>query len=221
MRVNVFRRLRDAPMTMPVEFMRPISREAVNALPIKRYDGDVRLVASREDAERAAADFDAEPVVGFDTETRPAFRAGQSYAPALVQVASARAVYLFQLARADFSTALPALLASRKTVKAGVGLADDLRQLRRVFVLAPAALVDLGAVARGQGLEQSGLRALAALFLGIRIPKGTRTSNWAARALSPQQIAYAATDAWTCRELYLRFAALGLVSAGAAGQLRP
>lgn len=208
-------------MTMPVEFLRAISREAVNALPIRRYEGDVRLVASREDAERAAADFAAERVVGFDTETRPAFRAGESYPPALVQVASARAVYLFQLARADFSAALPALLASGKTVKAGVGLADDLRQLRKVFELAPAALVDLGAVARGQGIEKSGVRTLAALFLGIRIPKGTKTSNWAARELSPQQIAYAATDAWACRELYLRFAALGLVSAGAAGHLRP
>src|SRR5439155_23846101 len=93
--------------------------------------------------------------------------------------------------------------------------ADDLRQLRRVFVLSPAALVDLGAVARGQGIEKSGVRALAALFLGVRIPKGTRTSNWATRSLSPQQITYAATDAWTCRELYLRFAALGLLPAGA------
>jgi ribonuclease D len=78
-------------------------------------------------------------------------------------------------------------------------------------------------VARGQGIEKSGVRTLAALFLGIRIPKGTKTSNWAARTLSPQQIAYAATDAWACRELYLRFAELGLVSSGAgggAGQLR-
>jgi ribonuclease D len=203
-------------MTLHAEFLRAITPEAVNALPIKRYEGDVRMVASREDAERAAADFAAERVVGFDTETRPAFRPGQSYAPALVQVASARAVYLFQLSRADFSTLLPALLASVSTVKAGVGLADDLRQLRRVFVLSPVALVDLGAVARGQGLGKSGVRALAALFLGIRIPKGTRTSNWAARSLSPQQIAYAATDAWTCRELYLRFAALGLVSSARA-----
>jgi ribonuclease D len=208
-------------MTMPAEFLRPISREAVNALPIRRYEGDVRLVASREDAERAAADFAAEGVVGFDTETRPAFRAGDSYPPALVQVASARAVYLFQLARLDFSAVISALLGSAKTVKAGVGLADDLRQLRKVFELAPAALVDLGAVARRHGIEKSGVRTLAALFLGIRIPKGTKTSNWATRALSPQQIAYAATDAWTCRELYLRFAALGLLSAGAAGQLRP
>ena len=178
----------------------------------------MHLVATREDAERAAADFAAEHVVGFDTETRPAFRAGQSYPPALVQVASARAVYLFQLARADFSTVLSALLASGKTVKAGVGLADDLRQLRKVFELAPAALVDLGALARSHGVERSGVRTLAALFLGIRIPKGTKTSNWAARTLSPQQIAYAATDAWACRELYVRFAALRLVPSGATAR---
>lgn len=220
MRVNVFR-LRHASMTLQVEFLRAITPEAVNALPIRRYEGEVRLVASREEAERAAADFAAEPVVGFDTETRPAFRAGVSYPPALVQVASSRAVYLFQLARADFSATLAALLASGRTVKAGVGLADDLRQLRKLFELAPAALVDLGAVARGFGLEKSGVRTLAALFLGIRIPKGTKTSNWAARTLSPQQVAYAATDAWACRALYLRFAELGLVSSGAGGPVRP
>jgi len=205
-------------MTLPVEFLRAISPEAVNALPIRRYEGEVHLVATREDAERAAADFAAEHVVGFDTETRPAFRAGQSYPPALVQVASARAVYLFQLARADFSAVLSALLASGKTVKAGVGLADDLRQLRKVFELAPAALVDLGALARSHGVERSGVRTLAALFLGIRIPKGTKTSNWATRTLSPQQIAYAATDAWACRELYVRFAALRLVPSGATAR---
>ena len=205
-------------MTLPVEFLRAISPEAVNALPIRRYEGDVRLVATREDAERAAADFAAEHVVGFDTETRPAFRVGQSYPTALVQVASARAVYLFQLARADFSAVLRDLLASASTVKAGVGLAEDVRQLGKLFELAPAALVDLGALARAHGVERSGVRTLAALFLGIRIPKGTKTSNWAARTLSPQQIAYAATDAWACRELYLRFAAMRLVPTGATAR---
>src|SRR5919108_2940612 len=198
-------------MTLPVEFMRAITPEAVNALPIRRYDGEVRLVASREETERAAADFAGESVVGFDTETRPAFRPGVSYPPALVQVASARAVYLFQLARADFSATLAALLASGSTVKAGVGLGDDLRQLRKLFEVSPAALVDLGAVARGLGIEKSGMRTLAALFLGIRIPKGTKTSNWAARSLSPAQIAYAATDAWVCRQLYLRFEGMRLL----------
>jgi ribonuclease D len=198
-------------MTLPVEFMRAISPEAINALPIRRYEGDVRLVASVDELERAAADLAAERVVGFDTETRPAFRVGERYAPALVQAATARAVYLFQLARLDCSAVLAALLGSATTVKAGVGLGDDLRQLRQVFAFTPAAIVDLGALARRHGVERSGVRALAALFLGIRIPKGTKTSNWAARRLSPAQIAYAATDAWACRELYLRFEGLRLV----------
>ena len=43
------------------------------------------------------------------------------------------------------------------------------------------------------------------------IPKGAKTTNWAARSLTPQQIAYAATDAWACRELYVRFRQLNMV----------
>jgi ribonuclease D len=95
--------------------------------------------------------------------------------------------------------------------KAGVGLADDVRQLQKLFAFTPQALADLGAAARRHDIERSSVRALAALFLGFRIPKGTKTSNWAAPRLSPQQIAYAATDAWACRELYLKFEALKLL----------
>jgi ribonuclease D len=167
------------------------------------------LVASPAEAARAAADLAGERVVGFDTETRPAFKVGQHYPPALAQVATARAVYLFQLQRADFSGVLSALLASQ-TVKAGVGIGDDIKALREVFAFEPAAVCDLGAVARRKGVERSGVRALAAMFLGLRIPKGTKTSNWAAPRLSPAQIAYAATDAWACRELYLKFETQGM-----------
>src|SRR5437762_2776102 len=192
------------------DFMASISKEAINELPIRRYEGEVRLVASAEDAARAAADFAAERVVGFDTETRPAFKVGQRYPAALAQVATARAVYLFQLQRMDFAPILSGLLASA-TVKAGVGIGDDLKQLRELFAFTPAAVCDLGALARRKGVERSSVRALAAMFLGLRIPKGTKTSNWAAPRLSPQQIAYAATDAWACRELYLKFETLGML----------
>jgi len=198
-------------MTLPAEFQRDVSREEINELPIRRYAGEVCLVESARDLERALADFREETVVGFDTETRPAFRVGQSYPPALAQAATARAVYLFPLQRVDCSAALREVFSSAKTVKAGVGLADDLKQLRKTFAFADQRLVDLGAVARRHGLKQSGVRTLAALFLGFRIPKGTKTSNWAAPRLSAQQIAYAATDAWVCRELYLCFQKLALI----------
>ena len=196
--------------TLPVELRRTISREEINELPIRRYEGEVHLVSSAPDLERAMADIRAERVLGFDTETRPAFRKGEHHLPCLVQVATARAVHLFPLQRMDFSAPVAELLASREIVKVGVSLAHDLRELKLVFPFEEASMLDAGATVQRHGLEQTGLRNLAALFLGFRIPKGNRTSNWAARHLSPAQLTYAATDAWVCRELFLRFQELGL-----------
>lgn len=193
--------------------LREIAREAVAELPIRRYQGEVRLVATVDDLAGAMADIRGESVVGLDTETRPAFRKGEDHLPCLVQVATARAVYLFQLRRVDCSAALAELLAAPGIVKAGVALAHDLRQLQRLFPFAEAAVLDLGKVARRQGIGQTGLRNLAAMFLGFRIAKGARTSNWAAPRLSEAQIGYAAMDAWACRELYLHFQETGLLQA--------
>lgn len=197
-------------MSLPAEFLRAISKQEVADLPIRRYAGEVRLVGTPAEADRAMADIRAERVVGFDTETRPAFIRGQSYLPCLAQVATSRAVYLFRLQQVDVSNHLGELLATNETVKAGVALADDLRRLRQLFPFEANRLIDPGIVASGHGLAQTGLRNLAGIFLGFRVPKGARTSNWAAARLSPAQISYAATDAWVCRELYLRFDALGL-----------
>lgn len=186
-----------------------ISREDLAELPIRRYAGEVHLVATPQALARAMDDLRGERVVGFDTETRPAFNKGESHLPCLVQMATARAAYLFQLRQADCADALAEILAAPGIVKAGVAPAHDLRQLKLLFPFEAAAVLDLGVIARRHGMGQTGLRNLAGLFLGFRIPKGTRTSNWAAPRLTPAQINYAATDAWACRELYLRFQALG------------
>ena len=192
---------------------RAISREEIADLPIRRYEGEVLLVSTPEERARAMADIRQERVAGFDTETRPAFVRGQSYLPCLAQVATARAVYLFRLERNDFSAELAEFLASPQVIKVGISIADDLRQLKLVFPFEATRVVDPGNVARRHGLDQTGLRNLAAIFLGFRIPKGNRTSNWAAPRLNPAQITYAATDAWACRELYLHFEAAGMLEA--------
>ena len=77
----------------------------------------------------------------------------------------------------------------RGIVKVGISVAEDLRNLKQVFPFDEQSVLDAGKVARRHGLEQTGLRNLAGIFLGFRIPKGKRTSNWAAQRLSPQQIA--------------------------------
>ena len=191
-----------------------ITREAMNELPIGRYEGPVRLVAGSADLERALEDICRPGVVGFDTETRPAFRVGESYLPSLVQFATAEAVYLMQVQQHDYSAALREIFSSDGVVKAGVSVADDLRNLKKLCEFEERAVVDLGRVAKRNGLKQTGVRNLAGIFLGTRIPKGAKTTNWAARRLTPQQITYAATDAWVCRELYLRFEQLDLIQRG-------
>ena len=190
---------------------RTISREDMANLPIRRYQGRISVVAAPEELEEARSDLQSETVVGLDTETRPAFRKGESHLPCLVQVATARAVYLFQLRRTEVFPVLAELLSDPRIVKAGISLKDDLRALKQVFPFSEQNMLDLGAVARSGGLGQTGVRNLAGILLGFRIPKGTKTSNWAVRELSHAQIAYAATDAWACRELYLKFRALGLL----------
>lgn len=194
------------------EGLREISREALLELPVRRYEGEVCLVETPQQLERALADLHAERVIGFDTETRPAFRKGESYSPSLVQAATASVVYLFQLRRSEVLPVVAGMLESVPIVKTGVSVARDLRDLQAVVPFKPQNVLDLEGVARRCGLKQTGVRNLAGMLLGFRIPKGNTTSNWAAHTLTPAQIAYAATDAWACRELYLRFESLGLLT---------
>jgi hypothetical protein len=196
--------------TLPEQYRRMIGKEEIASLPLRRYDGEVRVVNTAEALAEAMLDIRRERVVGFDTETRPAFQKGESYLPSLVQVATARRVYLLQLQQLDCSREVAELLADPRIVKAGVALAGDVGQLQRLFPFTAAAVVDIGQIAKRHGNQQSGLRNLAALFLGWRIAKGARTTNWSAPSLTPAQIGYAATDAWASRELYLRFEELGL-----------
>ncbi|HUJ11771.1 MAG TPA: 3'-5' exonuclease [Verrucomicrobiae bacterium] len=174
-------------------------------LPILRYEGPTHLVRTEDGLRKAMHDIAREQVVGFDTETPPTFRKGQVHAPSLVQIATRHTVHLFQLAQMDCSRVLAAAFENPQLVKAGVALSRDLSELQKLFPFVPANIVDLGEIAKRQGMKQTGLRNLAGLFLGGRITKGPQTSNWAQPDLAPTQIRYAATDAWACRELYVRF----------------
>jgi len=185
----------------------------INRLPICRYEGPVSVVRNQAGLSGALRALEAERLLGFDTETRPAFKKGVKHAPALLQLAGSGGVYVFQLAAVGLPAPLRALLADGARIKAGVALGHDVRELRTIADFAPAGFVELEKLARSAGLKNYGLRGLAAALLGVRISKKVRLSNWAAAHLSTDQIAYAATDAWISRELYLRFEQAGCAAA--------
>ena len=165
--------------------------------------------------EKALPDLQQEQVLGFDTETRPSFRKGRVNTPSLVQLATARAVYLVQLSWWPFGPELAGLLADPAGIKAGVAIGDDTRELARPYPSKPAGMVDLGMVARAHQLTTQGLRTLAANLFGQRISKGPQCSNWSVMELSKRQVIYAATDAWIGRAIYLRMRELGMTGEAA------
>ncbi len=179
-----------------------LTKEQINAHPVRKYQGRIHLIQRSEQVEQAVRQLEKEKVLGFDTETRPTFRVGQHYLPALLQLAGEHAVYIFQLRHCRLSKALCRLLANPEIIKAGVALDRDVQELNKLAPFKPAGFVDVGKLAKQAGCKNHGLRGLATLLLEFRVSKYSQTSNWARRTLTRAQIEYAATDAWVGRELY-------------------
>ena len=182
-----------------------LSKTEINSLPLRYYNGAIRIIQTAEQAKNACAILIKEKVLGFDTETRPAFNKGQSYLPSLLQLAGTKVVYLFQLSQCGLTDSIIILLSNVNIIKSGVAINQDLTELQQILNFEPAGFVDLGDIAKSKGLPHHGLRGLAAYLLKFRISKSGRTSNWSANQLTKKQIKYAATDAWVGRELYLKY----------------
>ena len=179
-----------------------ISKKEINDLPIKHYAGPIHVIDSDAKMIAAARSLGREKVLGFDTETRPAFKKGESYPPSLIQLAAADGVYIFQIRRINSHKPLAGILADRNVLKAGIGVAEDIRKLNGILPFEPSGFIGLAGMAARAGINNAGLRGLAALLFGFRISKQTQCSRWDAPALTRAQIVYAATDAWICREIY-------------------
>ena len=196
----------DPPLSMQAK----LSKEAINSLPLFHYEGKVTLVRAPKELEAAVSRLSREKVLGFDTETPPAFRKGKSHAPTLVQLAGSREVVLFPFKWQPLGSGLISLFENPGITKTGVAVHDDMRFLAKIAPFKPQSVIDLSVVAQSNKIENLGLRGLAALFLGLRISKSEQCSNWGNIELSPRQIRYAATDAWASRAIYLAMNDLGL-----------
>lgn len=187
-----------------------LSKEEINDLPMLAYEGEVLLVQTEGELNRALGRLRGETLLGFDTESRPSFKKGKVYPTSLIQLAGSEVVALIRLNQTPFTEALAALLADPGVIKAGVAIREDMRSLQKLHGFTPGGLADLAEMAKKNGIKAQGLRTLAAHLMGGRISKAAQCSNWAKKTLTPQQIRYAATDAWIGRELYLRMREQGI-----------
>lgn len=178
---------------------------------MKSYDGPIHLLNTEAEAEEAAGKLLKETLLGFDTETRPAFRKGESYDPSLLQLANETDVYLFQIQLCGLTPNLIKILSSPDIIKAGVALERDVSELQALEPFEPDGFVELATAAKEAGIKNLGLRGLTAILFGFRISKKEQVSNWARTELTKSQQIYAATDAWLGRKIFLAFKNQGLV----------
>lgn len=186
-----------------------ITKEEVNTLPLEAYEGPVALVDSPSSLAAALKALRRETVLGFDTESRPAFKKGQNYPASLIQLAGESCVWLFQIKKLPTLDGLWNLLADGEIIKAGVAIADDIKKLKDLQDFQPRGFVEIADLTQQAGILNTGLRSLTGLLLNFRISKRAQVSNWARSDLSEAQVQYAATDAWVSRRLYLHMLDLG------------
>lgn len=185
-----------------MSFDKKISKEDLENLAVVGYEGKITLIDEDSQIGEAVERLEKYTVLGFDTETRPAFKKGVHYKTALLQLANNEEVFLFQLQKLKNFATLKKLLNNKKILKVGAAIRDDVRQLNQYFPVKRDSFVELQELAKKFGIEDISLKKMAAITLDFRISKGQQVSNWEADPLADAQIKYAATDAWVSLLIY-------------------
>lgn len=183
-------------------FLTTISNDQTAQLPAAQFAGEIVVVEHQNQIEAACQELAREAVIGFDTETRPSFKAGVHYRVSLLQLSTPKRCFLFRLCRIPLDKAILRLLEDPKVLKIGAAVGGDLSGLKELRHFREAGFVDLQQIIEQWGIEEKSIRKMSAITLGERVSKAQRLSNWEAATLTPQQQMYAATDAWICGRIY-------------------
>ena len=189
-------------MTTVNNFIDKISNEQTALLPAVEFRGEIRIVEHERDIAAACKTLAEQPVIGFDTETRPSFRPGVTFRVSLLQLSTPTVCYLFRLNKIPLAKPILQLLEDRRVLKIGADVAGDLSSLRQIRHFRDGGFVDLQGIAPEWGIGEKSLRKLSAIVLGRRVSKAQRLSNWEAATLTDKQQLYAATDVWGCTRIY-------------------
>lgn len=187
-------------------YIESITPELLDKLEYASFPGKIFVIDSvGAEFNRAIAYLRSQKVIGFDTETRPCFGPNQPrYGVALLQLSGPEKAYLFRIKNMGMHRRLCNLLADKRIIKVGAAIHDDIRGLQKLREFEPGSFVDLQKIVWEYGIKDKSVKKMTAIILGFRISKTQQLSNWEAESLSESQCKYAATDAWVCREMYLK-----------------
>lgn len=179
-----------------------ISKETLSLLPIEKFTGEIVIVDTPEGAEEAVRELEKASLIGFDTETKPAFQKGHINKVALLQLATENKCYLIRLSKIGMHPAVKMLLENENNCKIGLSIKDDFHNLNKIDPIEPKGFIDLQTYVKNFGITDISLTKIHAIIFGKRISKSQQLSNWEAPVLTKKQQEYAALDALACVNIY-------------------
>ncbi|MEA4918605.1 3'-5' exonuclease [Proteiniphilum sp.] len=179
-----------------------ISKEQITELPLEIFEGKIVVIDHMEEVRKACNYLASQSTLGFDTETKPAFKRGQENKVALIQLSTEKECFLFRLNKIGYPHELETIMSDPAIRKVGLSLRDDFAAIRKRSVRKPENFIDLQDFVDKFGIEDNSLQKIYAILFGKKISKNQRVSNWEAEALTPAQQSYAAIDAWACLRIY-------------------
>ncbi len=187
-----------------LQYKKTILPDEIKKLNLVSFGGTVYLVEDKEGLKEILPKLKLATILGFDTETRPSFRKGRTNKVALLQLSTADEAFLIRLNKMGLPKEIVQILTDPNTQKIGVAIRDDIKALRALTPFVPNGFVELQEMVKDYDIQNFSLKKLVAIILGFRISKNKQLSNWEATKLSEPQICYAATDAWTPYEIFMK-----------------
>ncbi len=153
-----------------------------------------QFISTQAHWDRVALELAAAPELAVDTEANSMYAYRGRIC--LIQIASAKSVYLLDSLALEDLSSLGRILADPSIVKVLHGSDYDLRSFSREYGFPVSGLFDTETCARFLGLVSPNLAAVLQHFMAVEIPKSRRLqrSDWSLRPLSAEAVAYAAAD---------------------------
>lgn len=179
-----------------------ITKEDLAKLPSETYEGQIYVIQSITEAQKAVNALKECPLLGFDTETKPSRFKGDEHDISLIQLSTESFCFLFRIMNKEILQLVKSILEDEQILKIGLSLKDDFRGLNKYGDFNPKKFVELQTYVKQFGIKDNGLSKIYANIFDKRISKRQRLSNWEADFLTDEQKKYAALDAWATRRIY-------------------
>lgn len=179
-----------------------ITKQELDMMPVEAFTGNIVVIQTEQEANKAISYLKRFSMIGFDTETKPSFRKGERNKVALLQLSTLDYCFLFRLNLIGFTPSLIALLTDPAIKKIGLSIKDDFGPLQKRQQFTPRGFIDIQDLVSKYNIQEKSLQKIYAILFGKKISKSQRLSNWENDILTDAQKKYAATDAWACCKIY-------------------